>query len=150
MYLYGVFAGTKWGMTTNRKMAIKSAQTARGYITRMKYPVGNGSNVWDAPTFKMCSDLLADYRDYGTVPNLDAMSADDLMSFWATHQRGCNRAALGLSGPNSVNTTGDLACYASNKATAISCRLRGDINAATMYEGIADRIYQRLPAAARW
>lgn len=84
------------------------------------------------------------------VPNLDAMSQDELMQFWMQHQRGRGRKALGLSGKGSVNTVGLLACYASNKATAMSCRLRGDIQSALVYEGIADNIYQRLPAQARW
>ncbi len=83
------------------------------------------------------------------IPNLDAMDHDELMEFWMKHQRGRRRKDLGLSGPGSVNTTGDLACYAVNKATAITCRLRGDINAAVIYEGIADRIYSRLPDSAR-
>lgn len=86
----------------------------------------------------------------GSVPNLDAMSADELMDFWMRHQRGRGRKELGLYGPGSVNATGSLAGYASNKATAISCRLRGDITSALMYEGIADRIYSKLPKSARW
>lgn len=84
------------------------------------------------------------------VPNLDAMSADELMSFWARHQRGRGRKKLGLYGPGSVNTTGDLACYALNKAVAMRCRLEGNIETALMYEGIADRIYQRLPDTVKW
>lgn len=84
------------------------------------------------------------------VPNLDAMNADELMTFWMHHQRGRNRKELGLSGRNSMNTTGDLACYASNKATAISCRLRGDITAAQVYEQICDGIYKTLPSEVKW
>ena len=86
-----------------------------------------------------------------TVPNLDAMDHEDLMSFWAMHQRG--RVAWQVfpnGGKGTRNATGDLACYASNKATAIACRLRGDIATALSYERICDSIYEGLPAWARW
>lgn len=96
------------------------------------------------------SDRFGEPCDCATVPNLDAMTADELMTFWVEHQRGRGRARLGLHGRGSVNATADLANYASNKATAISCRLRGDITAATVYETIADNIYERLPISARW
>ena len=43
-----------------------------------------------------------------------------------------------------------LAHYASNKATAMGCRLRGDIGAALIYENICDGIYNRLPKDLRW
>lgn len=84
------------------------------------------------------------------IPNLDAGTAEDLMAFWFTHQKGRNRAALGLSGPGSVVTANNLACYASNKAAAMGCRLRGDIQSALVYEGICDRIYESLPENVRW
>jgi hypothetical protein len=85
------------------------------------------------------------------VPNLDAMTADDLMAFWMKHQAG--RAALELfpaGGRGTRSTTAALANYASNKATAMQCRVRGDIQTALMYEGIADRIYAGLPKGSRW
>lgn len=81
------------------------------------------------------------------APNLDAMTHDELMTFWHKHQNG--RANL-FTGKGSRTATNDLSCYASNKATAMSCRLRGDIQTAQMYEGICDRIYGRLPEFARW
>ena len=70
------------------------------------------------------------------VPNLDAMDADELMAFWMKHQGGRGYTEL-------LN-------YASNKATAIGCRSRGEIGWALMYEGICDDIYKRLPDWARW
>ena len=85
------------------------------------------------------------------VPNLDATTINELMAFWMRHQGG--RQARSLFRDGGVGTrkaTGALANYASNKATAMSCRLRGDINSALMYEGIADRIYDHLPEWARW
>ena len=85
------------------------------------------------------------------VPNLDAMTHDQLMAFWFKHQSGRNARDLFPEGGKGTRTaTGDLACYASNKATAMVCRERGSISVALQYEQIADRIYRELPAAARW
>ena len=44
----------------------------------------------------------------------------------------------------------NLSCYAWNKVTAMRCRLEGRIDAALQYEGIADRIYKRLPQDIKW
>lgn len=85
------------------------------------------------------------------IPNLDCMTQDDMMNFWMRHQRGRHAKELCPDGgKGSRTTTSDLACYASNKAAAMSCRLRGDITSALMYEDICDRIYAELPAWARW
>jgi hypothetical protein len=85
------------------------------------------------------------------VPNLDAMTQRELMDFWCKHQR-CRgyRELFPAGGKGTMRATADLACYASNKATAMACRLRGDMPAALMYEGIADRIYAELPPFAKW
>lgn len=40
--------------------------------------------------------------------------------------------------------------YAVNRAVAIQCRRRGDIQGAQMYERIAEKIYRDLPAYAKW
>lgn len=85
------------------------------------------------------------------VPNLDAMPKGELMDFWQRHQRGRQTKALFPAGGTGTRTaTGSLANYAANKATAMTCRLRGDIAAALVYERIADGIYQSLPDWARW
>jgi hypothetical protein len=85
------------------------------------------------------------------VPNLDAMDADELMDFWAEHQHGHRYLDLfPRGGPGTRSATSGLAHYAANKAAAIGCRTRGEIETALMYEGIADRIYAKLPAFARW
>ena len=85
------------------------------------------------------------------VPNLDAETPDALMSFWNKHQRGrASRELFPAGGKQTRRATADLASYASNKATAMQCRLRGDIPGALMYESIADRIYNRLPEFAQW
>ena len=89
--------------------------------------------------------------DTNNVPNLDGEFADDLMAFWSKHQGGRKSRDLFPGGGKGTRTaTAMLANYASNKATAMLCRERGDIRSALMYEEIADRIYDRLPAFARW
>lgn len=85
------------------------------------------------------------------VPNLDAEEATALLIFWNRHQGGRNaRDLFPEGGKGTLRATADLANYASNKATAMQCRRRGDITAALMYEDIADRIYNDLPSFARW
>ncbi len=87
------------------------------------------------------------------VPNLDAMEPDDLMKFWYRHNcksRARARALFGEQFSGYINAMRDLANYASNKATAMQCRLRGDVQGALMYEGICERIYSELPPLARW
>ena len=87
------------------------------------------------------------------MENLDCMEASALMVFWNANRRGpkANRIALfGRTGRGTVRALKDCANYASNKATAMQCRARGDIKTALMYESICDRIYQTLPDFARW
>jgi hypothetical protein len=86
------------------------------------------------------------------VPNLDCFTcATELMEFWNKHQNGRNyRALFPTGGAGTKRATADLANYASNTAAARGCRLRGDINSALMYEGIAERIYGNLPTFAQW
>lgn len=85
------------------------------------------------------------------APNFDGMDPEDLMAFWVLHQGG--RHVLGIipeGGQGSRRAVADLANYASNKATAIRCRLSGMIQQAMEYESICDRIYSALPASVRW
>ena len=49
-----------------------------------------------------------------------------------------------------LSATVNLRNYAANKATAMDCRKRGDIPTALNYEQICQRIYNELPAFARW
>lgn len=85
------------------------------------------------------------------APNLDSLDRNDLMTFWYTHQNGREyRALFRDGGKGTRRATADLANYAANKATAMRCRETGDIPGALMYEGIADRIYTKLPPFARW
>jgi hypothetical protein len=85
------------------------------------------------------------------VPNFDAMEPDELMEFWSAHNAGRGRKALFPDGGlGTMRATADLANYASNKATAMRCRLKGDIETAQMYERICETIYNGLPEWARW
>jgi len=88
------------------------------------------------------------------VPNLDAMEPDDLMAFWQKTV-GPHRKMLAVElFPNRpthyLRTFARLGNYASNKATAMRCRLDGKIQEALMYERIAEGIYEQLPKWARW
>jgi len=89
-----------------------------------------------------------------TIPNLDAMTSADLWAFHTKYQRGSKRsdcaALLGSKFHGYTVIAADLSAYAANKATAQDCRERGDIESALMYEGICERIYNDLPAPARW
>jgi len=85
------------------------------------------------------------------VPNLDCQEPEDLMAFWSRHQAGRRyRLIFPDGGRGRKRATADLANYASNKATAVACRLRGEINTAGVYEAICERIYNGLPQWARW
>lgn len=84
------------------------------------------------------------------MDNLDVMDPEALMGFWMAHRGGRNYKTLGFSGRGAKRAASDLACYASNKATAMNCRLRGEINTALLYEGICDSIYDNLPEFAKW
>jgi hypothetical protein len=99
-------------------------------------------------------------REWPIVPASELNLDDDpggrdyLMAFWARYNWP-GRVKLRELFPDAKPRDGsfqaavDLACYASNKATAIACRLRGDVNAALIYEGICDRLYAELPDWAK-
>jgi hypothetical protein len=90
---------------------------------------------------------------YEGVPNLDAMSDRELMDFWLVYRSPSRKDAEALIGDRRKGYTGlasSLAGYASNKATAITCRERGDIRAAQIYEQICDFIYEKLPEDILW
>jgi hypothetical protein len=55
--LYGVFLGSKWGMTRDREVAL---QAARGFDGAEVREVASYSeaDAWDAPTFRALSDRI--------------------------------------------------------------------------------------------
>lgn len=88
-----------------------------------------------------------------TIPNLDAMSEQDLWAFHKRYKHAAytdSRTLLGESFPGYTKAARNLAAYAVNKATAMSCRGMGLIEAALVYESICDDIFKRLPPQARW
>lgn len=87
--------------------------------------------------------------DESNVPNLDCESHRNLMDFWMRHQKGREYKTLFPEGGKGTRrATADLASYASNKAAAITCRLKGDIQTALMYEKFCDNIFENLPKFA--
>ena len=86
-----------------------------------------------------------------TTPNLDAMTVDELQVFASAHRGMAPGRKMFPEGGKGTNIAArDLVAYAWNKSTAMQCRLRGDISTAWRYEGICDRIFDRLPEFARW
>lgn len=86
-----------------------------------------------------------------TIPNLDCDASLDLMAFWQRYQAGRNYLELiPQGGKGSKRAVANLANYASNLHTARTCRLRGEIGTAQMYESICERIYKNLPERFRW
>lgn len=87
--------------------------------------------------------------------NLDGyLEPETLWEFWRDAQ-GLRPIALARvlfpSKPSGyVTATSGLGNYAANKATAMECRFRGDIQAAFVYETICESIYSGLPEYARW
>jgi hypothetical protein len=87
------------------------------------------------------------------VPNLDAMSLDDLSAFYAKYAHPSLKAAEFIVGDRRKGFTvivARLAAYAINKSVAMSCRGKGQIQAAQTYEKICEEIYERIPKDLRW
>lgn len=64
--LYGIFWNEEergkamWAIERSKSRALRHARRLGAYVTRMPLPYGGGG--WDAPTFRACSDVIADYR----------------------------------------------------------------------------------------
>jgi hypothetical protein len=103
-----------------------------------------------APVFAQITARLA---SEGT-PNIDCWSADadDIWSLAEVLSRPRQSGLVMFPDRRKgyVRATQSLAHYAYNKATAMRCRARGDVLGAGNYEAICQRIYDRLPAFARW
>ena len=89
-----------------------------------------------------------------TIPNFDAMTESELMSFWVKHRQGSSfKASAALIGDRRKGYTvlaGDLAAYACNKSVAMRARTAGDMQLAESYEKACDQIYSNLPADLKW
>lgn len=87
------------------------------------------------------------------IPNFDTMAPAELMKFWRKYTRPRRKDAAALLGgvrPLYTVIASQLANYACNKATAISCRNKGDVQAAEIYERCCELIYDELPRDLRW
>lgn len=87
------------------------------------------------------------------IPNFDGMSKDELMEFWARYHRPKHKDAEELVGDRSPGFTlvaAKAANYACNKAVARTCREKGDIQAAELYESVCERLYKEIPKELRW
>lgn len=87
------------------------------------------------------------------IPNFDAMPESELMDFWSRYHRPTRKDAEALIGDRRKGFTtiaATLASYACNKAVAMGCRAKGDIQAAEVYEHACELSYQRLPEDLRW
>lgn len=85
------------------------------------------------------------------MENLDCLERVELMKFWRDYAGATNAARLFPNKQSGYKrATADLANYAANKATAMLCRERGEVESAQTYEGICDRIYRNLPDFAKW
>lgn len=88
-----------------------------------------------------------------TVPNFDAMTPQDLLTFYEKYKsrnRALAELLVGDTRAGYLALCQGLANYASNKAAAMGCRKRGDIIGARIYEKVCDDIYDRLPEDLRW
>jgi len=86
------------------------------------------------------------------IPNFDAMTQDELRSFWSRWHVTTRKKAATLVGDRSDarNIVEILACYAINKLCAVSLRLEGKIETAMKYEQDCQLAYERLPEDVRW
>ena len=85
------------------------------------------------------------------VPNLDAMSKEDLDAFVSCHANGKNSWFLfPKGGRNTKLTTALLATFALNLSAVKLAREHGDVDRATDNERRCDQIYKSLPKYAQW
>lgn len=88
------------------------------------------------------------------VPNMDAMTQDQLAAFARMYSSPRPDEASKLTGQAEPETAMDmaklLASYANNKAKAMESRMNGDMGTALRHEEECDKIYDRLPDSVRW
>lgn len=88
------------------------------------------------------------------VPNLDAMTADQLRGFIHMYMNPRPDEAVKLTGQAEPETAMEiaklLAVYANNKAHAVESRIKGDMGEALRHEEECDKIYERLPDELKW
>lgn len=70
MDLYGVFweeqGQGKWGMVTNRRVALAAGRRHKALVTRYEGPKYRWRGSWDAPTLRVLSKPIADFSERTT------------------------------------------------------------------------------------
>jgi hypothetical protein len=89
------------------------------------------------------------------APNIDnGFTQKELVEFWNRTDKRTAEVARELfptkRGAVVLEAVRNLGHYASNKAAAMLSREMGEIQTAAMYEGICERLYDKLPKFARW
>jgi len=86
------------------------------------------------------------------LPNFDAMSQDELRTFWGKWHITTKKRASAFTGDrkDARQIMEKLACYAINKSCAISLRLEGKIEQALTYEQACELQYEQLPEDVQW
>ena len=85
------------------------------------------------------------------VPDLDGMTSDELLAFYANHQGGNNSKYLfPQGGQGTKEVTAKLAKYAFSTTYARMYREHGDVSRAREEELLCDWIYKSLPKYAQW
>ena len=85
--------------------------------------------------------------------NLNGMNYDELVDFWKEafyHPNRVGRRLFPQRPKGYTAVTRELAIYAFNKATAMTCRLKGEIAEAESHERGCEGIYKAMPEYARW
>ena len=94
--------------------------------------------------------MHSDRPECPEVPNLDGMFQDDVQAWWEQHKDKPAATIFPRKPKGYIGAFADLLSYAYNKSTAMQFRIGGDIPQALKYEEMCDRIYNRLPAYAKW
>jgi hypothetical protein len=85
------------------------------------------------------------------VPNLDAFDAENLFRFATAHQDGKNSKHLFPKGGHGTKgATAKLAEYAIKAHFARLAREHGDLESAAVGEAECRKLYEALPAYAKW
>jgi hypothetical protein len=86
------------------------------------------------------------------LPNLDAMTQDELRTFWSKWHVTTKKEVVRFLGEreDACKVMETLACYAINKSCAIGLRLEGQIEHALTYEQACEIQYEKLPEDVRW
>jgi hypothetical protein len=106
-----------------------------------------------ASTARAVLEIMNNATATNTVPNLDAMTSDELRTFWGRYHRPTRKDAAALVGHTRKGYAGIaslLANYAINKCAAMRYRRDGDVQGALRYEEACELHYARIPADLRW